>query len=78
MRDVPSWTQHESAVWVKNGENSGYSSAIKKKKKKEIVTFAETWIDLETVLWSERESQKRKNIGMSIWGIWKNGRHELI
>ena len=40
-----------------------------KKKKNEIVTFAETWIDLETVLWSERESQKRKNIGMSIWGI---------
>ena len=39
------------------------------KKKNEIVTFAETWIDLETVLWSERESQKRKNIGMSIWGI---------
>ena len=68
MRDVPSCTQHKSAVWVKNGENSGYSSAIKKKKN-ERVTFAETWIDLETVLWSERESQKGKNIGMSICGI---------
>ena len=33
MRDVPSWTQHEGAMWVKNGQNWGYSSAIKKKKR---------------------------------------------
>ena len=68
----------ECCVGKEWGKFGIFLSHKKKKKKKEIVTFAETWIDLETVLWSERESQKRKNIGMSIWGIWKNGRHELI
>ena len=45
-----------------------------------MVPFAETWMDLETVLQSE-VSQKEKNkyhILMHICGIQKNGTDELI
>ena len=55
-----------------------YYSAIKKKKKP--VSFAETWMDLETVIQSE-VSQKEKNkhhVLMRICGIWKNGTDERI
>ena len=54
-----------------------YYSAIKKN---EIGSFAELWMDLETVIHSE-VSQKEKNkyrILMHICGIWKNGTHDLI
>ena len=54
-----------------------YYSAIKKN---EIGSFAETWMDLETVIQSE-VSQKEKNkyrILMYICGIWENGRDELV
>ena len=54
-----------------------YYSAIKSN---EIVTFAETCMDLETVIQSE-VSQKEKNkfrIILLICGIQKNGRDELI
>ena len=46
----------------------------------EIVSFAETWMDLETVIQSE-VSQKEKNkyhILMHICGIQKNGLDDLI
>ena len=49
-------------------------------KKEPIVPFAETWIDLETVIQSE-VSQKEKNkyhIMLLICGIQKNGTDELI
>ena len=54
-----------------------YYSAIKRNK---IVPFAETWIDLETVIQSE-VSQKEKNkyrIISLICGIQKNGTDKLI
>ena len=54
-----------------------YYSAMKRN---EIVAFAEMWMDLETVIWSE-VSQKDKNkyhIISLICGIKKNGTDELI
>ena len=54
-----------------------YYSAIKRN---EIVSFAETWMDLETVIQSE-VSQKEKNkyrILTHTCGIWKNGIDDLI
>ena len=54
-----------------------YYSAIKRN---EIVPFAETWMDLETVTHSE-VSQKEKNkyhIILLIYGIYKNDTDELI
>ena len=44
------------------------------------MSFAETWMDLETVIQSEI-SQKEKTRCRRIWlicGIQKNGTHELI
>ena len=49
-------------------------------KRNEIVSFAETWMDLQTVIQSEI-SQKEKNkyqILTYIFGIQKNGRDEPI
>ena len=54
-----------------------YYSAVKRN---ETVLFAEMWMDLETVIWSE-VSQKEKNkycILTHICGIQKNGTDELI
>ena len=54
-----------------------YYSAIKRN---EIVPFAETWMDLETVIQSEA-SQKEKNkyhIISLVCGIYKNDTDELI
>ena len=54
-----------------------YYSAIKRSK---VVSFAETWMDLATVIQSE-VSQKEKNkylIILLICGILKNGKDELI
>ena len=54
-----------------------YCSAMKRMK---AVPFAETWMDLETVIQSE-VSQKEKNkhhVLMRICGIWKNGTDERI
>uniref|UniRef100_A0AC11EBC3 Uncharacterized protein n=1 Tax=Ovis aries TaxID=9940 RepID=A0AC11EBC3_SHEEP len=47
--------------WIKKVSyiyTMGYYSAIKRNK---IVSFAEMWMDLETVIWSE-VSQRKKNI----------------
>ena len=48
-----------------------YYSTIKRN---EIMPFAETWMDLETVI----QSQKEKNKLMHIYGIYKNGTDEPI
>ena len=67
----------EDVVHVYNGP---LLSPKKKKKGNEIVPFAETWMDLETVIQSEI-SQKEKTRRRRIWlvcGIQKNGTDELI
>ena len=54
-----------------------YYSTIKRK---EVGSFVETWMDLETVIQSE-VSQKEKNkyrILTQICGIWKNGTDEPV
>ena len=70
------WTEE----WIKKIwyiYTTGYYSAVKRN---EIVQFAETWMDLKTVI--QREvSQKEKSkycIMLLICGIWKNSIDELI
>ena len=51
-----------------------YYSAVKR------MEFIETWMELETVLWSE-VSQKEKNKYCTLtntYGFWKDGTDELI
>ena len=57
-----------------------YNGILFSHKKNEIGSFAETWMDLETVIQSE-VSQKEKNkyrILTHLCGIQKNGTHELV
>ena len=57
-----------------------YNGILLAMKRKEIGSFLETWMDLETVRQSE-VSQKRKNkyrILTHICGISKNGTDELV
>ena len=77
------WKQPKCPVteeWVKKMQyiyTMEYYSAIKRSK---VVSFAETWMDLATVIQSE-VSQKEKNkylIILLICGILKNGKDELI
>ena len=60
--------------------NHPYIYTVEYIKKNETVPFAETWMDLQTVIQSE-VSQKEKNkydILMHIYGIQKNGTEEPI
>ena len=57
-----------------------YNRILLSHKRNKIVSFAETWMDLETVIQSE-VSQKKKNkyhILTHICGIKKNGIDDLI